>query len=90
MEYRRDTEQLAYLIDERDEILENLEIAETRYITSFKKSTPDPSIADLELPIPETIPEHPAEDRGPQNGKPLISRPRPLNGTARVSMKYTF
>ena len=84
MKYRRDTEQLAYLIDERDEILENLEIAETRYITSFKKSTPDPSIADLELPIPETIPEHPAED----NGKPLISRPRPLNGTARVSMKY--
>jgi hypothetical protein len=40
---------LALLIGERDEILDNLEVAETRYISSFKISTPDPSIADLDV-----------------------------------------
>ncbi|KAG5220622.1 MPN domain-containing protein [Salix suchowensis] len=52
-----DTQRLALLIDERDEILENLEIAETRYISSFRLSTPDPSIADFQAPPvpPKTI-----------------------------------
>lgn len=63
-----DTHQLALLIDERDEILENLEIAETRYINSFRISTPDPSIVDLQPQSPE--PE----------GRPYISRPLPLQG----------
>lgn len=69
-----DTTQLALLIDERDEILENLEIAETKYISSFKLSTPDPSIADF-VPIP------PPKDDFPT--KPHISRPRPLGGSQR-------
>ncbi|KAK7680542.1 hypothetical protein QCA50_016323 [Cerrena zonata] len=67
-----DTTQLALLIEERDEILENLEIAETKYISSFKLTTPDPSIADF-VPIPPPqlqIPGVPS--------KPQISRPRPL------------
>jgi calcium permeable stress-gated cation channel len=81
---------LAYLIDERDEILEHLEIAETKYIASFQKSTPDPSIADYEPPAPEPEPEL-AEDSGVPNGKPLISRPRPLNNsTVRVSVINIF
>lgn len=64
-----ETHRLALLIEDRDEILENLEIAEARYITSFRLSTPDPSIADFELPpIPES------KDR------PYISRPRALAG----------
>ncbi|KZT30913.1 hypothetical protein NEOLEDRAFT_1053480 [Neolentinus lepideus HHB14362 ss-1] len=68
-----DTQNLALLIDERDEILENLEIAETRYISSFRLSTPDPSIADLE----------PVKEEGMQNGKKLhISRPLPLGVAA--------
>ncbi|KAF4604854.1 hypothetical protein EYR40_003636 [Pleurotus pulmonarius] len=62
-----DTQRLALLIDERDEILENLEIAETRYISSFRLSTPDPSIADFQAP-----PVPPKDDR------PYISRPLPL------------
>lgn len=69
----RDTTHLALLIDERDEILENLEIAETKYINSFKLSTPDPSIADFYpagRPPPEQPPLVPP--------KPEISRPRPL------------
>jgi len=62
------------LIDERDEILENLEIAETRYISSFRVTTPDPSIANFEPPDLADA-DH-----------PYISLPRPLgqNGT-RVS-----
>ncbi|KAI5898056.1 uncharacterized protein SCHCODRAFT_080873 [Schizophyllum commune H4-8] len=66
-----DTHQLALLIEERDEILENLEIAETRYIKSFRISTPDPSIVDLQPQPPE--PE----------GRPYISRPLPLRGSQR-------
>ncbi|KAJ7482288.1 hypothetical protein B0H11DRAFT_2193371 [Mycena galericulata] len=61
-----DTQRLALLIDERDEILENLEIAETRYISSFRLSTPDPSIADYEAPAPE------------DSSRPYISHPQPL------------
>ncbi|KAJ7024481.1 armadillo-type protein [Mycena alexandri] len=37
-----DTQRLVLLIDERDEILENLEIAETRDISSFRLTTPRP------------------------------------------------
>ncbi|EEB89260.1 hypothetical protein MPER_12661, partial [Moniliophthora perniciosa FA553] len=53
---------LALLIEQRDEILENLEIAETKYINSFRLSTPEPSIADFEPPEPK-------------DGRPYISRP---------------
>ncbi|KAJ7223061.1 hypothetical protein GGX14DRAFT_426660 [Mycena pura] len=64
-----DTQRLALLIDERDEILENLEIAETRYISSFRISTPDPSIADFEPPTPKDA------------GRPHISHPQPLRNS---------
>ncbi|EED80495.1 predicted protein, partial [Postia placenta Mad-698-R] len=67
-----DTTDLALLIDERDEILENLEIAETKYIQSFRLSTPEPSIADFQPPL-ATISEEPGSPV-----KPAISRPRPL------------
>lgn len=66
----RDTQQLALLIEERDEILENLEVAETRYISSFRVSTPDPSILDLDT---AAVAE--------SEGHPNISRPRPLSGS---------
>ncbi|KAH9835893.1 uncharacterized protein C8Q71DRAFT_870275, partial [Rhodofomes roseus] len=69
-----DTTQLALLIDERDEILENLEIAEAKYIQSFRLSTPDPSIADFE-PHLSTIAEEPGAST-----RPVIGRPRPLVG----------
>ncbi|KAF9074954.1 hypothetical protein BDP27DRAFT_1213632 [Rhodocollybia butyracea] len=61
-----DTQAIAHLIEERDEILENLEIAETRYIRSFRTTTPDPSLADWEPRAPE------------DPSRPHISRPRPL------------
>lgn len=70
---RRDTQRLALLIDERDEILENLEIAETRYISSFRLSTPDPSIADFQAP---PVP--------PKDNRPYISRPLPLGPAQKV------
>ncbi|KAA1467838.1 hypothetical protein DENSPDRAFT_770262 [Dentipellis sp. KUC8613] len=65
-----ETNQLASLIEQRDDILNNLEIAETRYISSFRLSTPDPSIADL-ITAPATETE----------GLPHISRPRALSGS---------
>ncbi|KAF5352644.1 hypothetical protein D9756_005814 [Leucocoprinus leucothites] len=65
-----DTQHIALLIDQRDEILENLEIAETRYISSFQITTPDPSIADYEPPPP------------PDPTRPYISRPLPLGVAA--------
>ncbi|KAF9444596.1 hypothetical protein P691DRAFT_796399 [Macrolepiota fuliginosa MF-IS2] len=65
-----DTQHIAFLIDQRDEILENLEIAETRYISSFRTTTPDPSIADYEPPPP------------PDPRRPYISRPLPLGQAA--------
>ena len=74
-----DTTQLALLIDERDEVLENLEIAETKYIQSFRLSTPDPSIADWEPPAPP----HEEPER------PAISRPKPLS-SATVSETQTL
>ncbi|KAI0073700.1 hypothetical protein K474DRAFT_1666269 [Panus rudis PR-1116 ss-1] len=77
-----DTTQLALLIDERDEILENLEIAETKYINSFKLSTPDPSIADfVPIPPPQTNNAHDVE--GSNEGRKVqISRPKPLAGSS--------
>lgn len=78
----RDTAHLAVLIDERDAILEQLEIAETRYITSFKLSTPDPSIADFYVAPP---PPPPKDEPPPVPPKPEISRPRPL-GNSTVSL----
>jgi hypothetical protein len=56
------------LIEERDEILDQLEIAETRYIESFRSVTPDPSVADFFSEEPDAA-------------RPAISRPRPLAGT---------
>lgn len=61
------THRVALLIDERDEILENLEIAETKYISSFRVSTPEPSVADLPPISPPADPN-----------RPYISRPLPL------------
>ena len=58
---------MALLIDERDEILENLEIAETKYISSFRVSTPEPSVLDFVAPPPPADPS-----------RPYISRPLPL------------
>lgn len=78
----RDTERLALLIEQRDEILENLEIAETQYISSFTVTTPDPSIADYL----STVGEGTDEEAGV--GRPYISRPKPLGGaTTTVSIQ---
>ncbi|KAI8990545.1 hypothetical protein BD414DRAFT_413825 [Trametes punicea] len=71
-----DTGHLALLIDERDEVLENLEVAETRYINSFRLTTPDPSISDWEPPVPPPVEEAGAPSRPP------ISRPLPLSSSA--------
>ncbi|PFH52339.1 hypothetical protein AMATHDRAFT_79843 [Amanita thiersii Skay4041] len=70
-----DTHQLALLIDERDAILENLEMVETKYTTSFRLTTPDPSILDFE-PMPSP----------PEPKRPYISSPRPL-GAHKQGMK---
>lgn len=65
-----DTQQLALLIEERDEILENLEIAETKYIGSFEVTTPEPSVTEFEQKLSGSI------------VRPHISLPLPLgNGT---------
>ena len=67
--YNSDTSLLAQLIEERDHILDNLEVAEARYIASFRLSTPEPSVA--ELPVPP--------DPEDENSiKRQISRPRAL------------
>ncbi|OJT15945.1 hypothetical protein TRAPUB_13369 [Trametes pubescens] len=71
-----DTGHLALLIDERDEVLENLEVAETKYIHSFRLTTPDPSILDWEPPVPPPK----EEPEGPP--RPPISRPLPLASSA--------
>ena len=70
----RDTQRLAALIFERDGILEHLETAESKYITSFRITTPDPSVLDFELNVPPPNPE-----------RPYISLPQPLGGHRRVS-----
>lgn len=64
-----DTHRLALLIEDRDVILEHLEIAETKYISSFRVTTPEPSIADLNPPA------------GDSEGIAFISRPRVLAGS---------
>ena len=73
----RNTQRLALLIHERDEILENLEIAETKYISSFRVTTPDPSVLDFTLNLP------PASDN-----RPYISRPLPLAPPRRRSRRH--
>ncbi|KAN0102356.1 hypothetical protein V8E52_012028 [Russula decolorans] len=66
-----DTHRLALLIEDRDVILEHLEIAETKYISSFRVTTPEPSIADFN-PAPVSDSE----------GIAFISRPRLLAGSS--------
>ncbi|KIY73527.1 hypothetical protein CYLTODRAFT_485378 [Cylindrobasidium torrendii FP15055 ss-10] len=66
-----DTEYIAVLIEERDQILEDLEVAETHYINSFRLTTPDPSIVSWEPPTPH------------DPSRPYISRPRPLRDMRR-------
>jgi calcium permeable stress-gated cation channel len=63
------------LIDERDAILENLEIAETRYINSFRLTTPEPSIADYQPPKQDSQ-------------KPHISLPKKLSAQRRANPAY--
>lgn len=66
-----DTQRLALLIEDRDVILEHLEIAETKYISSFRVTTPEPSIADFNpAPVSDT------------EGIAFISRPRVLGGSS--------
>ncbi|KAI9444620.1 hypothetical protein H4582DRAFT_2108489 [Lactarius indigo] len=65
-----DTQRLALLIEERDIILEQLEIAETKYISSFRITTPDPSLLELNAA--------PAVDT---DGIAYISRPKVLAGS---------
>ncbi|TDL28546.1 hypothetical protein BD410DRAFT_759887 [Rickenella mellea] len=67
-----DTHLLALLIDERDRILNNLEIAESRYIYSFRLASPEPSVTEFPVPPEE------ANDL-----KRQISRPRVLGAGAR-------
>ncbi|KAJ7778491.1 hypothetical protein B0H16DRAFT_1683704 [Mycena metata] len=68
-----DTQRLALLIDERDEILENLEIAETRYISSFRLTTPDPSVSNFDLL---------AQEQEQDSSRPYISHPQPLRNSS--------
>lgn len=68
-DFARDTHKIAMLIEERDQILENLEISEANYINSFRVTTPDPSILDFVPPPPPADPN-----------RPYISRPIPLAG----------
>lgn len=70
-----DTQHLSLLIDERDFILNKLEIAETRYISSFRISTPEPSLLS-NPPVPRQAP--PPEDG--DDLKRQISRPQALAG----------
>ena len=66
-----DTTRLARLIDERDIILDNLEVAETRYINSFQPITPSPSPSlrsTLPLPaVPGSSATHPVEGHNPSD-----------------------
>ncbi|GJJ09404.1 hypothetical protein Clacol_003626 [Clathrus columnatus] len=71
-----DTSLLARLIQERDVILNNLEVAEIQYINSFQLSTPIPSIADYEIPEPPPTVSADFKQR--------ISRPKALRGSIRT------
>lgn len=64
-----ETRHLSELIEERDRILHNLEVAETHYISSFRLSTPEPSMMELHIP--------PEDENDMKNH---ISRPRALTG----------
>ncbi|KAG8822531.1 hypothetical protein FRC17_009553 [Serendipita sp. 399] len=56
-----DTSRLSELLEERDIILDNLEIAEARYISSFQPITPSPSPSlRSTVPLP-TIPASPTD-----------------------------
>jgi len=79
-----DTHKLALLIDERDEILENLEISETKYISSFRVTTPDPSILDFVPPPP------PADPSRPYISKPLPLTPRQRRTRPRRQVNRAF
>lgn len=68
-----ETAHLSQLIQERDIVLNNLEVAEVQYINSFQLSTPFPSITDYEAP---TSPQ-----MGPSDLKRHISRPKALRGS---------
>lgn len=70
-----ETSHLSQLIQERDIILNNLEVAEVQYINSFQLSTPFPSITDYEAP---TLPP-----LGTSDLKRHISRPKALRGSIR-------
>lgn len=67
------------LIEERDIILEQLEVAETKYISSFRITTPDPSLLDLNAAPP-----------GDSDGIAYISRPRVLGGGTAARRVCTF
>ncbi|KIJ45476.1 hypothetical protein M422DRAFT_59699 [Sphaerobolus stellatus SS14] len=75
-----DTYRLSELVDERDLILNHLELAEIQYIKSFRQSTPSSSVADLE--VPEEIPEPST------NIKLQISRPKALGGSSKSRSPY--
>ena len=81
----RDTTQLAMLIEERDEVLEKLETAEAKYISSFKLPTPEPSVMDFMPPGPRLSDIPP-----PVPPKPEISRPRPLGAAVSVSVTRAY
>lgn len=72
------------LIEERDEILEKLETAEAKYISSFKLTTPEPSVMDF-MPSGPMLSDMPP----PAPPKPEISRPRPLGAGVCVSITRT-
>ncbi|KAJ7160781.1 hypothetical protein C8R46DRAFT_1223124 [Mycena filopes] len=74
-----DTQRLALLIDERDEILENLEIAETRYIGSFRLTTPDPSVSNFDLLA--------GQESTSTGRRPYISHPQPLTARGSTSTR---
>ncbi|KAF8527839.1 hypothetical protein BU17DRAFT_73534 [Hysterangium stoloniferum] len=73
-----DTTRLSGLIAERDMILNNLELAETKYINSFQLSTPLPSVDNY--PLQE---EPPHETVASARLKERISRPKTLGGSSR-------
>ncbi|KAF9535881.1 hypothetical protein CPB83DRAFT_40825 [Crepidotus variabilis] len=79
------TQRIALLIDERDEILENLEIAETKYISSFRVTTPEPSVADF-----PPIPPPPADPTRPYISRPLPLLPQPRRQRSRSHLNRAY
>ncbi|CAG7846308.1 SubName: Full=Uncharacterized protein {ECO:0000313/EMBL:CCA69647.1} [Serendipita indica DSM 11827] len=78
-----DTSRLAQLLDERDIILDNLEVAETRYISSFQAITPSPSPSlRSTVPLPTSKGEETQESSSDAQGGFLANltnriKPRP-------------